>query len=234
MKAVYKRELFSYFTSPIGYIVLAFALLISGFLFVKVNLNMNSTSLVLFFSYLSYVLILMVPLMTMHLWAEERKNKTDQLLLTTDVPVSSIILGKYFACVTLFGIFVIIMLIYPMIMSSYGTVSWLNVFVLYLGFFLMACALLAVGLFVSSLTESQIVSALVSFAITLFFVLANILSTTVNSTVIKKIFEWFSIFTRFDNFIQGVVDISTVIYYITFSALFIFLSVMFIQRKRWS
>ncbi len=234
MKAIYKRELFSYFTSPIGYIVLTFSLFISGFLFIRVNLNMSSTSMVYFLSYLSYILILLVPLMTMHLWAEERKNKTEQLLLTSDVPVSSIILGKYFACITLFGVFVVTMLIYPMVMSAYGTVSWVNIFVLYFGFYLMACALLAVGLFVSTLTESQIVSALVSFAVILFFVLSNILSTRINSVVLKKIFEWFSVFTRFDNFVQGVVDVSTVIYFVTFSALFIFLSVMFIQRKRWN
>ncbi len=234
MKAVYKRELFSYFTSPIGYVILAFALCVSGFLFFKVNLQMMSTSIVHFLSYLSYVLILMVPLMTMHLWAEERKNKTDQLLLTSDVPVSSIVLGKYFASITLFGIFVVVMMIYPMIMSYFGTVSWVNIFVLYLGFFLLASALLAIGLFVSTLTESQIVSALGSFAIILFFVLSNMLSTKINLAIIKRLFEWFSVFTRFDNFIQGIVDISTIIYYITFSALFIFLSVMSIQRKRWN
>lgn len=235
MKAVYKRELFSYFTSPIGYIILAFGLCISGYLFFKVNLQMMSTSsIVNLLSYLSYLLILMVPLMTMHLWSEERKNKTDQLLLTSDVPVSSIILGKYFASITLFGIYVVLMLVYPMIMSAYGTVSWINIIVLYFGFFIMAGSLLAIGLFVSTLTESQIVSALVSFAIILLFVLSNILSTKINLGIIKKLFEWFSVFTRFDNFIQGVVDVSTIIYYITFSALFVFLSVMSIQRKRWN
>ena len=125
-------------------------------------------------------------------------------------------------------------MIYPMIMSYFGTVSWVNIFVLYLGFFLLASALLSIGLFVSTLTESQIVSALGSFAIILFFILSNILSTKINLTIIKKLFEWFSVFTRFDNFIQGIVDVSTIIYYITFSALFIFLSVMSIQRKRWN
>lgn len=234
MKAIYKREMFAYFTSPIGYVVLAFALCISGFMFAKINLYTFTTSMVQFMSYISYVLVLLVPLMTMHLWSEERKNKTDQLLLTTNVPVSSIILGKYFACITLFAINVAIMLIYPMVMSMFGTVTWSNIYMLYLGYFLMGSALMSIGLFVSTTTESQIVSALVSFAIILFLILSNLLSTKVKIGFVSKILEWFSLFTRFDNFIWGVIDISTIIYYITFSALFIFLSVVFIQKKRWS
>ena len=176
MKAVYKREMFAYFTSPVGYIVLAFALCVSGYMFVTTNLQLATTSLFQFFSMISYVLILLVPLMTMHLWAEERKNKTDQLLLTSSVPVSSIILGKYFACLTLFAINVAIMLIYPVIMSIYGTVVWSNVLMLYFGYFLLGAALFSVGFFVSTLTESQIVSALASFAVILILVLANMLS----------------------------------------------------------
>ena len=132
MKAIYKREMFAYFTSPVGYVVLAFALCVSGILFGLFNLSGASTNMLYFFSFLTYVLILLVPLMTMHLWAEERKNKTDQLLLTTNVPVSSIILGKYFASVTLFAINVAVMLIYPMVMSIYGTVIWSYVIMMYL------------------------------------------------------------------------------------------------------
>ena len=233
MKAIYKRELFAYFTSPVGYIVLDFALCVSGYLFVATNLQNATTSLLQFFSLLSYVLVLLVPLMTMHLWSEERKNKTDQLLLTTSVPVGSIIFGKYFACVTLFLINVVVMLAYPMVMSLYSSVVWSNVFMLYFGYLLMGCTLISVGLFVSTLTESQIVSALGTFAIILFLILSNILSTKINVEIISKILNWFSLFARFDNFIWGVIDISTLIYYITFAGLFIFLSVMSIQKKRW-
>lgn len=234
MKAVYKREMFAYFTSPVGYLVLAFSLLVSGYLFVTANLQMGTTSLYKFFSMLSLILMLFVPLMTMHLWSEERKNKTDQLLLTSNVSVSSIIFGKYFACLSLFAINVAIMLVYPMVMSLYGTVIWSNVFMLYLGYFLMGAALLAVGLFVSTLTESQIVSALVTFVIVLFFVLANMLSTRINISVVSNVINWFSLFTRFDNFIDGIVDVSTLIYYLSFAGLFLFLSIMSIQKKRWS
>ena len=242
MKAIYKREMFTYFTSPTGYLVLAFSLFISGFLFVKTNMNnmpdanvaVFSTNLVQFFSLVTYVLLLLVPLITMHLWSEEKKNKTDQLLLTSSVPVSSIILGKYFACLTLFAINVVIMLVYPLTMSFYGTVIWTNVLMLYFGYFLLGAALLSVGLFVSTLTESQFVSALITFVIVLTMFLFKVFTSTVNVGFIADIIEWFSLFSRFDMFVYGLVDIATIVYYLSFSGLFIFLSVVFIQKKRWS
>lgn len=234
MKAIYKRELFAYFTSPVGYIVLAAALCVSGFLFGVYNLSVQTTSLLNFFSYLSLIFVLLVPLMTMHLWAEERKNKTDQLLLTSNVPVSSIVLGKFFASVTLFFINIVIMLSYPLVMAMYGTVIWYNALILFLGYFLMGCALLSVGLFVSTMTESQIVSAIVSFAIILLLKLADIFASAINVEFLSDAIQWFSLFSRFDNFVWGIIDVSTLIYYVTFAGLFIFLSVMSIQKKRWS
>lgn len=242
MKAIYKREMFSYFTSPTGYLVLAFSLFVSGFLFVKTNMNnitdagiaVFTSNLVQFFSLVTYVLLLLVPLITMHLWSEEKKNKTDQLLLTSSLPVSSIILGKYLACLSLFAINVVIMLIYPFTMSFYGTVVWTNVFMLYLGYFLLGSALLSVGLFVSTLTESQFVSAIITFVLVLTMFLFKVFTSTVNIGFIADIIEWFSLFSRFDAFVYGFIDISTIIYYLSFSGLFVFLSIVFIQKKRWN
>lgn len=242
MKAIYKREMFTYFTSPTGYLVLAFSLFVSGFLFVKTNMNnipdagiaVFSSNLVQFFSLVTYVLLLLVPLITMHLWSEEKKNKTDQLLLTSSLPVSSIILGKYFACLSLFAINVVIMLIYPFTMSFYGTVVWTNVFMLYFGYFLLGSALLSVGLFVSTLTESQFVSAIITFVLVLTMFLFKVFTSTVNVGFVADIIEWFSLFSRFDAFVYGFIDISTIIYYLSFSGLFVFLSIVFIQKKRWS
>lgn len=242
MKAIYKREMFSYFTSPTGYLVLAFSLFVSGFLFVKTNMNnitdagiaVFTSNLVQFFSLVTYVLLLLVPLITMHLWSEEKKNKTDQLLLTSSLPVSSIILGKYLACLSLFAINVVIMLIYPFTMSFYGTVVWTNVFMLYLGYFLLGSALLSVGLFVSTLTESQFVSAIITFVLVLTMFLFKVFISTVNIGFIADIIEWFSLFSRFDAFVYGFIDISTIIYYLSFSGLFVFLSIVFIQKKRWN
>lgn len=234
MKAIYKRELHAYFTSPIGYIVLIASLILSGFLFGLFNLSGASTSMLYFFSYMSLIFILLVPLMTMQLWSEERKNRTDQLLLTSNVSVGSIIIGKYLASVTLFLITVLVMLLYPLTMSLYGNVIWSYVFVMYLGYFLMGCALLSVGLFVSSLTESQIVSAIITFVIIMFMKLADPIAEATKISGVSAVIKWFSIFSRFDTFIWGVVDISTLVYYVTFAALFLFLAVMSIEKRRWS
>ena len=217
-----------------GYVVLAAALCLSGVLFGIFNLSANSTNMLYFFSYLSFVFILLVPLMTMHIWSEERKNRTDQLILTSGVPVSDVVLGKYFASVTLFAVTVVVMLLYPLTISIYGSVIWSYVLMLYLGYFLMGCALLAVGLFVSTLTESQIIAAVVSFAIIMLLKLVGMLASAINIGWISATIKWLSLFSRFDTFIWGIVDISTLIYYLTFSALFVFLAVMSIEKKRWS
>lgn len=234
MKAVYKRELHAYFTSPLGYIVIASALCLSGILFGIFNLSAASTSMLYFFSYMSLVFVLLVPLMTMQLWAEERKNGTDRLLLATNVPVSRIIMGKYFAAVTLFAAIDIIMLLYPLTMTLYGNVVWSYVLMMYLGYFLMGCALLAVGVFVSAMTEGQISAAVLSLVIILLFKLFEALASVINAGRISSVLKWFSVFSRFDTFIWGVADISTFVYYITFSALFVFLAVMSIEKRRWN
>ena len=234
MKAVYKKELLAYFTSPVGYAVLAAALCAGGFFFGIYNLSFSSTSMLYFFSKMSLVFVLLVPLVTMHLWAEERKNHTDQLLLTSGASVGSMVLGKYLASLTVFSITVAVMLLYPLTMSLYGTVVWSYVLMMYLGYFLMGCALLAVGVFVSSVTESQIVAAVISFAVIMVFKLLETLSAAIKIDWISSVLIWFSVFSRFDTFILGVADISTFVYYITFSALFVFLAVMSIEKRRWS
>lgn len=234
MKAVYKKELLAYFTLPIGYAVIAAILCAGGVLFGIYNLGGAVTGMLNFFSKMSLVFVLLVPLMTMHLWAEERKNKTDQLLLTSGVTVGNLVLGKYLASVTVFALTVLIMLLYPLTMSFYGTVFWSYVFMMYLGYFLLGCALLAVGFFVSSLTESQIAAAVISFAVILLFKLLESLATAVNVEIIASLLKWFSVFARFDTFLLGVADISVFIYYVTFSALFLFLSVISVEKRRWS
>ena len=126
------------------------------------------------------------------------------------------------------------MLIYPLVMSFFGTVIWTNALMLFFGYFLMGCALLSVGLFVSTMTESQIVSAIVTFAIILLLKLADVFASMVEIDFLSEGIKWFSLFSRFDNFVWGIIDVSTLIYYVTFAGLFVFLSVIFIQKKRWS
>ena len=235
MKAVFKREFYSYFTSPVGYIVLAITLAIAGYCFSILNLSAARTSLGGFFQSIVVVFVILVPLMTMRLWSEEKRNKTDQLLLTSPASVASVVFGKYLAAVALFGIAVFVMALYPLVMCLYGAPNLAAAYGTYLGFFLLGCALLSTGLFVSALTESQITAAFISLGVTVLFFAADWIAAALNNPYISPVLGWLSLFKRFEQFSHiNVLDLSVVVYYLSFSAVFLFLTVRVIERKRWS
>ena len=155
MTAIYKRELKSYFQSMTGYVLIAFLVIFTGIYFMAYNLNSGYP----YFSYvlmnINYVLIIIIPMLTMRSFAEERKNKTDQLLLAAPVKLFDIVMGKYLAMVTVFAVPCLIFCIFPIIIKSFGT-AYLKVdYLSILMFFLLGCVYLAIGMFLSSLTESQ-------------------------------------------------------------------------------
>ena len=163
MTAIYKRELRSYLTSMIGYIFIFFILLLTGIYFSAYQLSAAYPKFEYTLSALTFVFLISVPILTMRILAEERKQKTDQLLLTSPVSVEKIVMGKYLALVTVFAIPMAIICFYPLLMTKFGTVSLGTAYTAILGFFLLGCANLAVGVFISSLTESQVIAAVLSF-----------------------------------------------------------------------
>ena len=164
MRAVYKKELKGYLTSMQGYVFMAFILLIIGIYFTAYNLNYASPYFGYTLSAITFVFLIITPVLTMRILAEEKKNKTDQLLLTSPVPVWKIVLGKYLGMVTIYLIPVLIAGLYPFILSKYGTVSYSMAFTAIIGFFFLGCANLSIGLFLSSITESQVIAAVLTFA----------------------------------------------------------------------
>ena len=164
MRAVYEKELKGYLTSMQGYVFMAFILLIIGIYFTAYNLNYASPDFGYTLSAITFVFLIITPVLTMRILAEEKKNKTDQLLLTSPVPVWKIVLGKYLGMVTIYLIPVLIAGLYPFILSKYGTVSYSMAFTAIIGFFFLGCANLSIGLFLSSITESQVIAAVLTFA----------------------------------------------------------------------
>ncbi len=164
MLAVYKKELRSYLTSMIGYVFIAFILLILGIYFTAYNLQYASPDFGTTLSAVIFLFLIITPILTMRILSEEKKNKTDQLLLTAPVPVWKIVMGKYLSMLTIYLIPILITGCYPLIMGKYGTVSYATVYIAVFGFFLLGCAQIAVGLFLSSVTESQIIAAVITFA----------------------------------------------------------------------
>ena len=177
MTAIYKRELRSYLTSMIGYIFIFFILLLTGIYFSAYQLSAAYPKFEYTLSALTFVFLISVPILTMRILAEERKQKTDQLLLTSPVSVEKIVMGKYLALVTVFAIPMAIICFYPLLMTKFGTVSLGTAYTAVLGFFLLGCANLAVGVFISSLTESQVIAAVLTFILLFAFYMMNGISS---------------------------------------------------------
>ena len=174
----------------------------------------------------------------MKLMSDERKSKTDQLLLTSPLSLWSIVLGKFFAACTVFLLTLVCTGVYVIILSAYGNVSGMEVFVNYLGFFLMGCCLISVGLFMSTLSENQVASAISTFGVILFlYLLDSIISSMSSVTMLSWLctaLKWVSLFARFTDFSSGILSLTGVIYMISFAGIFLLLTVYTIEKRRWS
>ena len=173
MLTIYKKELRSYFTSMIGYVFIAFFLVIIGINFLFTNLIGGYANFEYALSGIVFIFVLLVPLLTMRLIAEENKQKTDQLLLTSPISARAIILGKFFAVFTIFLTVMAITCTYPLILVKFGTVSLATAYATIVGFTLLGGAYLAMGLFFSALSDSQVVAAIISFIVFIFTVLMD-------------------------------------------------------------
>ncbi|HYH03706.1 MAG TPA: ABC-2 transporter permease [Bacillota bacterium] len=287
MLAVLQKEFRTYFLTPLGYIFMGFFLLISGFFFALNNLFPASSNLAALLGSLTSMFMFVVPILTMRLLSEETRQKTDQLLLTSPLKVTEIVVGKYLAAVAVFLITILITGIYPAILRIHGFISISEVLGGYIGFFLLGSCFIAVGLFVSALTDNQVSAAVITFSSLLFmwimdavqqvlpndtnsgvifaclilFALAFLVHHAVKNLyvtaltafagslvigsiyainkslydgIIIKIFDWFSLLKRYDGFSSGLLNVSSIIYYLSFITAFIFLTVQLIEKRRWN
>ena len=239
MFAIFKREVRSCFHGMIGYVLTAFLLVASAIYFVALNLGYGLPDFGYYTLYNTiFMLLFYFPVLTMRSIAEERRTRTDQLLLTSPVSVWGIVLGKFFAACTVFLLTLVCTGVYVIILSAYGNVSGMEVFVNYLGFFLMGCCLISVGLFMSTLSENQVASAISTFGVILFlYLLDSIISSMSSVTMLSWLctaLKWVSLFARFTDFSSGILSLTGVIYMISFAGIFLLLTVYTIEKRRWS
>ena len=182
MTAIYKRELKSYLTSMVGYLFIFFILVLTGIYFSAYQLSAAYPKFEYTLSAVTFVYLIGVPILTMRVLAVERKQKTDQLLLTAPVSVGNIVIGKYLALVTVYAIPILVMCTYPLIMSKFGTVAFGSAYTAILGFFLLGCANIAIGVFMSALTESQVIAAVLTFVLLFAFYMMNGISSFFSKT----------------------------------------------------
>lgn len=234
MAAIFRREFVSYFTSPIGYVFLAFFYLAAGFFFTLLSIQQGTTELNSVFSMMMYVLIVLIPILTMRTFSEEKRNKTDQCLLTAPVSLGAIVMGKFFAAFLVYALGVLITLVFAVIVSTISSPDWLLIFGNIVGLVLLGAAFISIGIFVSSLTENQIVSAVLSFAIMVILYLFSAIASIIPIDFIANIFTRLSFLSRYDGFTYGSFDFSNILFFISVTAAFIFFTVRVLERRRWN
>lgn len=287
MTAVFRHELSSYFKSVSGYVFGAFLLLFGGIYTTDINLNAGLTNFEYVLDYMCIIFLIIVPILTMRVVAEERRQRTDQLLYSLPLTMTEVVLGKYGALLVVFLAPMAVIGVYPLILSAFGNVYLPAAYSAWLGFFLLGAALLAIGMFISSLTESQAVAAGLCFVVMLvnYFItsLADFISTTAFASfaaftvvilalagivwfmtrsglasgvlalvleavllffyagdtsafegLFPEVMENLSLFDQFYQFVNGVFDLRAVVYLLSVSGLFLFLTVQSLEKRRWS
>lgn len=289
MTAILGKEFKHYFKSPIGYVFMGFVFVVFGILF-TINLfyqNSDYSQVVGSQVTIMFVLFFGTPLITMKLLAEEKNKKTDQLIITSPINITDFILGKYFAASSLFLLTIIFTMIQPLVLSIFGEIPVPKIIGSYIGFMLLGCSLIAMGLFISALSSSQMIAAVVTYIVFLailfsdtiiltlpkdrlssilfasflviiitllvYFTVKNIVITititAIGMAIIVMVyivnpilydgfminfFGYFSLLARFKTFAMGILDLGSIIYYISISIIFVFLSVQVIEKRRWS
>ena len=287
MSAVFRHEMASYFTGLSAFVFGTFVLLFGGIYTMAYNIVGGFANFEFVMNAISFVFIIIVPIITMRVLAEEKRQKTDQLLYSLPISMTNVVLGKFLAMLIVFAIPVGILCIYPVILGRFGNVSFASSYSAVLGFFLLGASLLAIGMFISSLTESQAVAAGICFVVMLlnYFVsdisdyvpttpMASVIAFTVIIIIIALIFRFMtknnfasivlgavleiillilyvlksglfeglfanvigklSLFERFYIFIDGVFDLTGIVYFVSVIALFLFLSIQSMEKRRWS
>lgn len=233
MLAIYRREIAAYFHTPIGYIFCAVFLALSGAVFSYTTLFSMKADVTSYFTYMLALLVILVPLLTMKLFSEERKQKTEQLLLTAPVSLYAMVAGKLLAAYTLYAACTLLSFSSFFILYLYAEVKTAVLFGNLVAILLLGLTFITIGLFVSALTENQLAAAIGTVAILLVLMLISLLNSLIPVYWIRFVLSSISVFARFQNFTQGVFDIAALFYYLSISAAFYFLTVRVFDKRRW-
>ncbi len=234
MKAIFKKEFKNYFLSPVGYIFVGVFMALASMFFASGILSTQQADISLMFSDINVIYLFLASLLTMRLLAEEKNKKTDQLLLSSPVSITEIVLGKYFAAMAVFGVTILLSLIFPAIMFAFGEPSLSEVVGSYIGFILLWGAFISIGVFISSLTESQMIAGVFTFASLLLIYFISWFEASVQNELAKKVIDCFSLLSRYSEFQSGILNIENIIYYLSFIFVFLFLTVRVIDKRRYS
>ncbi|MFP4114409.1 MAG: ABC transporter permease [Spirochaetota bacterium] len=287
MIAILTRELRTYFQTPIGYIFMGLFLLVSGFFFTAGNLISGSSYFSSFLESILFLYLFAVPLLTMRLLSEERRQRTDQLLLTSPITVTDIVLGKFFAAFVVFLLTLVVTILYAIVVGVFGDLAVWQTVGGYIGFALMGSSFISVGILISAVSENQVSAAFFTFFALLLIWFLNLVKSVaptdaVSSTIfaaaiviglaaffysntrslitggailvlgaatiavlhvvqpavfdglIAEVLDWFSLLERFGSFTLGLIELEEVVFYLSFTSVFLFVTVRLIEKRRWA
>ena len=250
--ALYKKEIRAYFTSPVAYAILTIFLIISGFFFVNVIISYSNMSMQFgsfpqaqsylnigqwvlrsLFANLAVIMLFFIPILTMRLIAEEKHSGTLKLLLSYPIKDGEVLFGKFLAVVTILFIMYLLTFPYVIFLFVYSSPDIGPFITNYLGMLLLGMAFVSLGIFASAVTERQVVAAVISFgALIMFWVISWVENKSANP-LLGKILEDVSIFTHMENFTRGIINTHDIVYYLLFTALFLFLALMALESRTW-
>lgn len=246
MFAIFKKELRAYFITPVGYVYTGIFLATSALICAMTTIQKASYDTTTYFQYMIFSFVVLIPLLTMRLFSEERKTRTEQLLLTSPVTITGMVIGKYLAALTLFASTMLASCInfFPLISYSIAEQSAASagthvgpagarMLGCFIGVLLIGACFIAVGLFISSLTENQLSAAVITVAAIVLMVLVGIFNQYIGSEFIRTVLDWISVLSRFDYFAYGFFDFSALLYYLSISGVFLFLTVRIYEKRRW-
>lgn len=234
MSAIFKREFSAYFSSPVGYVVTAAFMFFSGIFFYVDCLYTGTTNMYSVFQSMFFIVLFLIPLITMKLFSDDKRQKTDQALLTAPVSIASVVVAKFLSALAIFAICLSSYIIEGLVLSFMGQPDWSVILGNVLGMLLMGSAFISIGVFVSSLTESVVIAAVFSFVINVVICLTDTLASTISWTFAQNILNAISFQSKYTNFALGMVSLSDAVFFITVTALFLFFTDRVTEKRRWS
>lgn len=235
MSAIFKKEFRSFFMSPIGYVFIAIFTLISGVFFVLFNIAKASAKFIDTLYFITFIFSLVVPVLTMRSFAEEKKSKTDQMLITAPLKIYEVVMGKFWAATAVIIIALAVTLIFPFILLLFNAnIEVWSTIGGYMGNFLIGVALISIGMFISSMTENQLTSAVISTSVFFMMLLIEGFRSMLNQGFIYEVLGWLSLFSRFTTFSAGILSLPSILYLVSITVLFLFLTTRVIEKRRWS
>ncbi len=235
MLSIYKKELRSYFTTPIGFVFYTVFLAISAVLccYTTIKAATPTTNVTTYFTSFLFVLVVIVPLLTMKLFSEEKKMRTEQLLLTAPVSITNMVVSKFFAALTLYASALLLTTLNMIPLFLYAEPELGIIIGNYIAIFLVGAAFIAIGVFMSSLTENQLAAAVSTTAVLLALLAISFANSAIDSYVIRSILSWVSIYSRYGAFTYGIFDYVAVLYYVSICFVFCYLTVRIYEQRRW-